>query len=60
MYKKRLYRSESNYVIAGVCGCIAEYTGINPTLVRVIFFFIIASLPVYLILAFILPKGRNL
>ena len=60
MYKKRLYRSESNYVSAGVCGGIAEYTGFNPILVRIVFFFIIESLPVYLILAFILPKGRNL
>jgi phage shock protein C len=33
--KKRLYKS-SNAVIGGVCGGIAEYFGIDPTLVRII------------------------
>jgi phage shock protein C len=39
---KRLYKSHSNKVIAGVCGGIAEYLDIDPLLVRiltVIFFF---------------------
>ena len=31
---KRLYRSEKNRMIAGVCGGIAEYFNIDPTLVR--------------------------
>ena len=33
--KKRLYKS-SNVVIGGVCGGIADYFGIDPTLVRII------------------------
>lgn len=33
---RRLYRSSVNRVIAGVCGGIAEYTGIDPTIVRVL------------------------
>lgn len=31
---KRLYRSKVNRMICGVCGGIAEYFNIDPTLVR--------------------------
>ena len=34
MSNKRLYRSSTNYMLAGVCGGIAEYFDIDPTLVR--------------------------
>ena len=33
---KRLYRSRTNRIIAGVCGGIAEYTNIDPTVVRLL------------------------
>jgi phage shock protein C len=33
---KRLYRSRRNRVIAGVCGGIAEYLDIDPTLARIV------------------------
>lgn len=33
---KRLYRSRDDKMIAGVCGGIAEYFGIDPVIVRVI------------------------
>ena len=36
MEGKRLYRSSQNRMIAGVCGGIAEYFGIDPTLVRLL------------------------
>lgn len=32
--KKRLYRSNTDKMVAGVCGGIAEYFDIDPTLVR--------------------------
>jgi phage shock protein C len=32
--EKKLYRSDSQKMICGVCGGIAEYFGIDPTLVR--------------------------
>lgn len=32
--KKRLYRNESEKMIAGVCSGIAEYFDIDPTLIR--------------------------
>lgn len=31
---KRLYRSKKDRLIAGVCGGIAEYFNVDPTLVR--------------------------
>ncbi len=59
---KRLYRSSNNAMIAGVCGGIAEYFDIDPTLVRLIF--VIATLSgvsvlLYIIAIFIIPKDYN-
>ena len=31
---KRLYRSRKDRMIAGVCGGVGEYLGIDPTLIR--------------------------
>ena len=33
---KKLYRSKSNRMIAGVCAGVAEYLNIDPTVIRVI------------------------
>ena len=33
---KRLYRSENNVIIGGVCAGIAEYFDMDPTIVRLI------------------------
>lgn len=38
---KRLYRSESDRMIAGVCGGLAEYFNIDPVIVRLIFFLLL-------------------
>lgn len=37
MPEKKLYRSSSNKMIAGVCGGIAEYFNVDATLVRVLY-----------------------
>lgn len=34
---KKLYRSKSNKMLAGVCGGLAKYFHIDPTVVRIIF-----------------------
>lgn len=34
---KKLIRSENEKMIAGVCGGLGEYLGIDPTIVRLIF-----------------------
>jgi phage shock protein C len=34
---RKLYRSRTNRQVAGVCGGLAEYFGMDPTLIRVLF-----------------------
>ncbi len=57
--EKRLYKSIENKMLAGVCGGIAEYFNIDPTLVRlgwVLFSFLGGSgLLAYIIAAIIVP-----
>jgi phage shock protein C len=57
---RRLYRSRDQKMIAGVCGGIAEYTRVDPTLVRILmlalmFFGGIGLLP-YIILWIVIPE----
>ena len=40
MKNKRLYRSESNRMLCGVCAGIAEYFEIDPTLIRLVWAFL--------------------
>ena len=57
--KKKLYRSTENRVIAGVCGGIAEYFDIDPTLVRLawVLFCVLggSGLLAYIIAALVMP-----
>jgi phage shock protein C len=34
---KKLYRSRGEQMLSGVCGGLAEYFGIDPTIVRLLF-----------------------
>ncbi len=34
---KKLYRSQSDRWLAGVCGGLGVYTGIDPTVIRILF-----------------------
>lgn len=59
---KKLTKSRKNAKISGVCSGIAEYFGIDPTLVRVaylVFTFLGIGSPVilYIILAWIMPDA---
>lgn len=61
MSDKRLYRSSANYMLAGVCGGIAEYFNIDPTLVRLAWVVMSAAsmgtgIIAYIIAAIIIPK----
>lgn len=60
MEPKRLYRSRMNRTICGVCGGIAEYFNIDPTLVRLawIIFTCVggAGIWAYIIAAIVIPK----
>jgi len=60
---KRLYRTEGpDAVFCGVCGGIARYFGVDPTVVRVATVLLVVpagmSLWVYIIAALIMPKER--
>jgi phage shock protein C len=33
---KRLYRSEKNKVLGGVCGGLGEYFGVDPVIIRIL------------------------
>jgi len=62
---KRLYRTEGmDAKIFGVCGGIAEYFALDPTLIRVITIVLVfafgLSLWVYLIAALIIPKKSTI
>lgn len=56
---KKLFRSRENRVVAGICGGLAEYFGIDPTLTRILFiilaFAVGSSIWLYIILIFIMP-----
>ncbi len=57
---KKLYRSNTNKMVAGVCGGIGEYFSVDPTLVRLGFvalsFLAGGGLLVYILAAIIIPK----
>jgi phage shock protein C len=58
---KRLYRSRRDRQIAGVCGGLAEYFDVDPTLVRLIFVVIALmggpGLILYIIMAIVVPEA---
>ncbi len=60
---KRLYKSNVNKMLCGVCGGIAEYFNIDPTLVRLgLVVFSLAGgsgVLAYIIAAVIIPDGPN-
>jgi phage shock protein C len=62
---KRLYRSESNRKIAGVCGGIGEHLDVDPTIVRliaVVFTFVTGIIPFiigYLVAWWIVPTASE-
>jgi len=60
---KKLYRSETNRLIAGVCGGLAEYFETDPVLVRIIFLFLsligAGGIFLYLILWVMIPEKNE-
>ena len=57
---KKLYRSRSDRRIGGVCGGLAAYFNIDPTLIRLLFIlgllFVGGTLVAYLILMIVIPE----
>lgn len=58
--EKRLYKSNDNKMADGVCGGIAEYLGVDPTLVRVAWIVFCAAggsgFLAYVIAAVLMPR----
>lgn len=57
---RRLYRSRTERSIAGVCGGLAQYFNVDPTVIRLIMLFLIIfggiSIWVYIILWIVIPE----
>lgn len=61
MKSKKLYRSKKNRIIAGICGGLGEYFNVDPTIVRLIWVFLVvfgmgAGILLYIIFWIIIPK----
>lgn len=61
--KKKLYRSTRDRKIAGVCGGVAEYLNVDPTVVRAIWAVLglcaFAGIGAYLVCILIIPEENN-
>ncbi len=57
--EKKLYRSTKDKKLAGVCGGLAEYINLDPTIVRllwVLFCLVGAGIIAYIVAALIIPE----
>ena len=58
--EKKLYRSNTNKKIAGVCGGLAEYLNVDTTIIRLIWALVVlfagAGLLAYIVCALIIPE----
>jgi phage shock protein PspC (stress-responsive transcriptional regulator) len=56
---RKIYRSETDRMIGGVCGGIAEYFGMDSTIVRLVFALAVVYMgvgfPLYIILWIVVP-----
>lgn len=60
---KKLYRSTSDKIIGGVCGGVAQYIELDPTIVRIIWAILVflygVGLFAYIVMWIIVPEGDN-
>ena len=58
--KKRLYKIEEGKKLCGVCGGLAEYFNVDPTLIRLLWVFLIlcagTGILAYFVAAIIMPN----
>ena len=66
MKNKKLYRSSNNKMLSGVCAGFADFIGIDPTIVRVIYALVsfftggVPGVIVYIMLAIIIPEDNGM
>ena len=58
--QKKLYRSATDKKLAGVCGGVAKYLNMDPTVIRVLWaiisLFAFVGVVAYILCAFIIPE----
>lgn len=65
MAEKRLMRSKTNRMVAGICGGIGEYFNIDPNLIRVLWIVItvlsgfLPGILAYILVWVIIPEGEK-
>ena len=65
MQGKKLYRSKSKRIIAGVCGGLGDYSGIDPNIIRLllivitIFGYILPGVLVYIAACLLIPEEKD-
>ena len=63
MQPKRLYRSGKERVLGGICGGIAEYFNVDPTIIRLLWILFVfgfgAGILAYIIAWIIIPRNPN-
>lgn len=55
---KKLYKSRTDKIISGICGGVAKYFGVDPTIVRIVwvaFAILGAGIIAYIVCIFIIP-----
>ena len=60
---RKLYRSRNQRMVAGVCGGLADYFDIDPTVIRVLFLILAvfggSGLVVYLVMWIVVPDASK-
>jgi len=63
--QKQLKRSLNDKMLAGVCGGLAQYLGLDPSLVRIVYailtvFTAFAGLIIYILMWIIVPEEKSI
>ncbi len=53
---KKLRRSRTGRLLSGVCSGLADFFGLNVSLIRIVFVF---AIPIYFLLWIIIPEEKN-
>jgi len=65
MQGKKLYRSKNKRMVAGVCGGLGDYFGIDPNIIRILlcvitfFGYILPEILVYIVACLLIPEEND-